>query len=135
MKETAKLIVKIVPTTAAAFLVGGIIVADCRAQSADEFAKHARLLGGQLRQDVKPEAQTVLRKSSIPRYPWKKDIGTSVFWIGQPAPKNQPKAIEKICRIKNIDPQKAQLSFICKNLSNLSQILQCRDYIFMITLL
>ena len=33
---------------------------------------------------------------------------------------NQPKAIEKICRIKNIDPQKAQLSFICNNLSHLS---------------
>ncbi|MEQ1554364.1 MAG: L-threonylcarbamoyladenylate synthase [Ferruginibacter sp.] len=33
---------------------------------------------------------------------------------------NQPKAIEKICRIKEVDPQKAQLSFICKDLSHLS---------------
>jgi len=33
---------------------------------------------------------------------------------------NQPKAIEKICRIKNIDPAKAQFSFICKDLSHLS---------------
>jgi tRNA threonylcarbamoyl adenosine modification protein (Sua5/YciO/YrdC/YwlC family) len=33
---------------------------------------------------------------------------------------NNPKAIEKICRIKNVDPAKAQLSFICNNLSNLS---------------
>lgn len=31
-----------------------------------------------------------------------------------------PKAVERICKIKNIDPQKAQLSFICKDLSNLS---------------
>ncbi|MEO7444399.1 MAG: L-threonylcarbamoyladenylate synthase [Ferruginibacter sp.] len=30
------------------------------------------------------------------------------------------KAVEKICRIKNIDPHKAQLSFICKDLSHLS---------------
>lgn len=30
------------------------------------------------------------------------------------------KAIEQICRIKQIDPQKAQLSFICSNLSHLS---------------
>lgn len=30
-------------------------------------------------------------------------------------------AIEKICRIKNIDPKKAQFSFICKDLSNLSE--------------
>ncbi len=30
------------------------------------------------------------------------------------------KAIERICRIKNVDPQKAQLSFICNDLSDLS---------------
>lgn len=33
----------------------------------------------------------------------------------------QPKAIEKICRIKNIDPQKAQLSFVCYDLSDMSR--------------
>ncbi len=32
----------------------------------------------------------------------------------------QPKAIERICTIKNINPQKSQLSFICKDLSNMS---------------
>ena len=32
----------------------------------------------------------------------------------------QPKAIEKICQLKNIDPKKAQLSFICRDLSHLS---------------
>lgn len=32
----------------------------------------------------------------------------------------QHKAIERICRIKNVDPQKAQLSFICHDLSDLS---------------
>lgn len=32
-----------------------------------------------------------------------------------------PKAIEKICRIKGIDPKKAQLSFICKDLSEISK--------------
>jgi len=32
----------------------------------------------------------------------------------------QQKAVEKICRIKNVDPRKAQLSFICNNLSHLS---------------
>lgn len=31
------------------------------------------------------------------------------------------KAVEKICRIKNIDPQKANLSFICYDLSDLSK--------------
>lgn len=33
----------------------------------------------------------------------------------------RPKAIERICRIKQIDPQKAQLSFICYDLSDLSR--------------
>jgi len=32
----------------------------------------------------------------------------------------QQKAIERICKIKNVDPQKAQLSFICRDLSDLS---------------
>jgi tRNA threonylcarbamoyl adenosine modification protein (Sua5/YciO/YrdC/YwlC family) len=40
---------------------------------------------------------------------------------------NQPKAIEKICQIKNIDPQKAQLSFICSNLSHLSDYTKSID--------
>ena len=32
----------------------------------------------------------------------------------------QQKAVERICRIKQIDPKKAQLSFICSDLSHLS---------------
>jgi tRNA threonylcarbamoyl adenosine modification protein (Sua5/YciO/YrdC/YwlC family) len=32
-----------------------------------------------------------------------------------------PKAIERICRIKNIDPGKANLSFVCNDLSDLSK--------------
>ncbi len=38
-----------------------------------------------------------------------------------------PKAIERICKIKNIDPQKAKLSFICKDLSNLSDYTKSID--------
>ena len=38
-------------------------------------------------------------------------LGCSIF---------QPKAIEKICRLKHIEPQKAQLSFICSDLSDMS---------------
>ena len=36
-------------------------------------------------------------------------------------------AIERICKIKNIDPQKAQLSFICKDLSHLSDYTKSID--------
>src|ERR1700712_4759689 len=32
----------------------------------------------------------------------------------------KPKAIERICRIKQVDPAKAQLSFVCFDLSDLS---------------
>lgn len=39
----------------------------------------------------------------------------------------QQKGIEKICRIKNIDPKKAQLSFICRDLSHLSDYTKSID--------
>lgn len=40
---------------------------------------------------------------------------------------HQPKAIERICNIKNVDAQKAQLSFICRDLSNLSDYTKSID--------
>jgi tRNA threonylcarbamoyl adenosine modification protein (Sua5/YciO/YrdC/YwlC family) len=39
----------------------------------------------------------------------------------------QPKAIERICKIKNIDPGKAKLSFICRDLSHLSDYTKSID--------
>jgi tRNA threonylcarbamoyl adenosine modification protein (Sua5/YciO/YrdC/YwlC family) len=39
----------------------------------------------------------------------------------------QHKAIERICKIKNIDPAKAQLSFICRDLSHLSDYTKSID--------
>lgn len=33
----------------------------------------------------------------------------------------QQKAIERVCQIKNVEPRKAQLSFICSDLSHLSE--------------
>lgn len=39
----------------------------------------------------------------------------------------QQKGVEKICRIKKIDPQKAQLSFICRDLSHLSDYTKSID--------
>jgi tRNA threonylcarbamoyl adenosine modification protein (Sua5/YciO/YrdC/YwlC family) len=40
---------------------------------------------------------------------------------------NQHKAIERICKLKNVDPQKAQLSFICRDLSHLSDYTKTID--------
>jgi len=39
----------------------------------------------------------------------------------------QPSAIEKICQLKNLNPLKAQLSFICKDLSHLSDFTKYID--------
>lgn len=36
----------------------------------------------------------------------------------------QHKAVERICRIKNVDPKKAQLSFVCCDLSHLSDFVK-----------
>ena len=40
---------------------------------------------------------------------------------------HHPKAIDRICQIKNINPQKAQLSFICRDLSHLSDYTKSID--------
>ena len=55
----------------------------------------------------------ILRKGGIIVYPTDTiyGLGCDIF---------QHKAVERICRIKNIDPQKAQLSFVCYDLSDLS---------------
>ncbi len=39
----------------------------------------------------------------------------------------QPKAIERICRLKGINPSKANLSFICRDLSHLSDFAKSID--------
>lgn len=39
----------------------------------------------------------------------------------------QQKAVERICKIKNVDPKKAQLSFICRDLSHLSDYTKSID--------
>lgn len=39
----------------------------------------------------------------------------------------QPKAVERIARIKQVDPAKAQLSFICNDLSDLSKYCKTTD--------
>lgn len=61
---------------------------------------------------IKQVADT-LRDGGIIIYPTDTiyGIGCDIF---------QTKAVEQICRIKQIEPKKAQLSFVCADLSNLS---------------
>ncbi len=55
----------------------------------------------------------VLRKGGIIIFPT-----DTIYGIG--CDFNNPQAIERICKIKNIQPAKAQFSFICKDLSELN---------------
>lgn len=59
------------------------------------------------------QAVQALRQGGIIIYPTDTiyGLGCDIF---------QPKAIERICRIKNVLPQKANLSFVCYDLSDLS---------------
>jgi tRNA threonylcarbamoyl adenosine modification protein (Sua5/YciO/YrdC/YwlC family) len=56
----------------------------------------------------------LLRKGGIIIYPTDTiyGLGCDIF---------QHKAIERICQLKNVQPQKAQLSFVCYDLSDLSR--------------
>ena len=59
------------------------------------------------------EAVSILNDGGIIIYPTDtiSGLGCDIF---------QHKAVERICKIKGIDPRKAQLSFICRDLSHLS---------------
>jgi tRNA threonylcarbamoyl adenosine modification protein (Sua5/YciO/YrdC/YwlC family) len=57
---------------------------------------------------------TILKQGGIIIYPTDTiyGLGCDIY---------QHKAIERICRIKNVEPQKANLSFVCYDLSDLSR--------------
>ena len=55
-----------------------------------------------------------LRRGGVIIYPT-----DTVYGIGCSI--EHPEAIERICAIKKMDPKKAQLSFLCNNLSHLSE--------------
>ena len=63
---------------------------------------------------------TCLQKGGIIAYPTDTiyGLGCDIF---------HPEAIEKICAIKKVDPEKAQLSFICADLSDLSTYAKAID--------
>ncbi len=59
------------------------------------------------------QAVTLLKNGGIIIYPT-----DSVYGLGCDI--TQPKAIERICKLKNIKPEKANFSFLCSDLSHLS---------------
>jgi tRNA threonylcarbamoyl adenosine modification protein (Sua5/YciO/YrdC/YwlC family) len=64
-----------------------------------------------------------LQKGGIIIYPTDTvyGIGCDIF---------QQKAVERICQIKNILPQKSNLSFICYDLSNIAEYAKVEDNVF-----
>ncbi len=66
------------------------------------------------------QAVRIIRDGGIVIYPTDTiyGLGCDIF---------QHKAVERICRIKNLDPKKAQLSFICRDLSHLSDYTKSID--------
>ncbi|MBK7691336.1 MAG: threonylcarbamoyl-AMP synthase [Bacteroidetes bacterium] len=62
----------------------------------------------------------LLRKGAVIIYPTDTVYGMGCDIL-------HPEAIERICKIKNIDPQKAQLSFLCSDLSHLSEYTKAID--------
>jgi tRNA threonylcarbamoyl adenosine modification protein (Sua5/YciO/YrdC/YwlC family) len=61
-----------------------------------------------------------LRKGGVIIYPT-----DTIYGLGCDI--HHPEAIERICRIKKVDPKKAQLSFICRDLSHLSDYTKSID--------
>lgn len=62
-------------------------------------------------------AVDILNKGGVIIYPTDTiyGLGCDIF---------HPKAIQRICRIKNIDPARAQLSFVCYDLSDMSKYIR-----------
>ena len=69
------------------------------------------------------KAVKVLREGGLVIYPT-----DTVYAIGCDA--LNVRAVEKICRLKNINPQKVNLSVICYDLSNISQYVRVEDIYF-----
>lgn len=63
---------------------------------------------------------SILKKGGVIIYPT-----DTVYGMGCDI--HHPEAIERICRIKNLNPQKAQLSFLCSDLSHLSEYTKAID--------
>ena len=69
------------------------------------------------------KAVSVLQEGGLIIYPT-----DTVYAIGCDA--LNVRAVEKICQLKNINPQKVNLSVICYDLSNLSQYVKVADIYF-----
>ena len=68
------------------------VMAQSPYESAADFAKYARKLREQALLKVEPQVfvPTASRTNTTTRYPWKANIVTTVFWVGEQAAMNNP---------------------------------------------
>src|SRR5947207_7521546 len=80
------------PLALALLGTGVAVMAQSPYESAADFAKYARKLREQALLKVEPQVfvPTASRTSTTTRYPWKSNIVTTVFWIGEQAGGNNP---------------------------------------------
>ena len=87
------------PAVALVLLGTGVAMAQSPYESAADFAKYARKLREQALLKVEPQVfvPTASRTSTGTRYPWKANIVTTVFWVGEQAGGNNPVPNYKSC--------------------------------------
>jgi len=87
------------PAVALVLLGTGVAMAQSPYESAADFAKYARKLREQALLKVEPQVfvPTASRTSTATRYPWKANIVTTVFWVGEQAGGNNPVPNYKSC--------------------------------------
>jgi hypothetical protein len=80
------------PLALALLGTGAAVMAQSPYESAADFAKYARKLRDQALLKVEPQVfvPTASRSSTTTRYPWKTNIVTTVFWVGEQAGGNNP---------------------------------------------
>src|SRR5436853_2433758 len=85
--KQATLMRKGFPAVALVFLGTGVAMAQSPYESSADFAKYARKLREQALLKVEPQVfvPTASRTSTATRYPWKSNIVTTVFWVGEQA--------------------------------------------------
>jgi hypothetical protein len=75
------------------FFLGGIVLAQAQSpyESSADFAKYAMKLREQAMLKVEPQVFVpTSSRTSTQRYPWKTNIVTTVFWIGEQPTENNP---------------------------------------------
>src|SRR2546430_17293425 len=90
--KQATLMRKGFPAVALVLLGTGVAMAQSPYESAADFAKYARKLREQtlLKGELQVFVPTASRTSTATRYPWKSNIVTTVFWVGEQAGGNNP---------------------------------------------